>query len=159
MNSKPKMVISPAKALGVCVKAMDWKVEFQNDICEQACGKTRGAVCRKSCRLWTVEEGALSSKGVRVYPFRDLNGIRYDVVVIRQEEGILTFLCPVEKAQGETQAHLSALGLSEREVEVVLLLKEGHTHLEICHHLNIRKGTLKTHLKNIRVKMARQTPP
>jgi DNA-binding CsgD family transcriptional regulator len=54
---------------------------------------------------------------------------------------------------------IAYLGISEREVEVLELLAEGHSNKEIGEHLFVSPNTIKTHLANLygKLEVSRRT--
>jgi len=51
------------------------------------------------------------------------------------------------------KAKIKTLGLSDREMEVLQLISEGHSNAEIGERLFIAETTIKTHVSNLFVKL------
>ncbi|MBN2501676.1 MAG: helix-turn-helix transcriptional regulator [Anaerolineales bacterium] len=58
----------------------------------------------------------------------------------------------LQRAHPRQQARLLAASLTHRERQVALLLHQGLSRRQICLHLHIAPETLRTHLRNIRMK-------
>lgn len=50
---------------------------------------------------------------------------------------------------GIDKAKISALGITDREYEILLKISEGHSNKEIGTHLFISESTVKTHVSNL----------
>ena len=58
-----------------------------------------------------------------------------------------------KKNDTELRKKLEVLGLTERETEVLILISEGYKNLDIANRLFVSQNTVKTHIKNIFLKL------
>ncbi len=63
------------------------------------------------------------------------------------------YILTYEQVQPVTSERLRALGISQREEEIIRLLVEGSSNQEIAKQLYISVNTVKTHIKNIYAKL------
>jgi len=63
-------------------------------------------------------------------------------------EDFIRDVMSVEKAD-DTKSATTKVNLSEREIEIVILITEGNTNKEIANKLFIAENTVKVHVKNI----------
>ncbi len=59
----------------------------------------------------------------------------------------------LETAAPDGTAHLLAVGLTERESEVLRLLARGRSNAEIAAELSVGEATVKTHVSNVLQKL------
>jgi LuxR family maltose regulon positive regulatory protein len=66
-------------------------------------------------------------------------------------------VAPAQDAPVELAPVIGSLLLSERELQVLRLLADGHRNKEIADRLFVSETTVKAHLRNINVKLGAQS--
>lgn len=146
--------------MGVCVKDLDQKIVFQNDLCKGVCGKLDSVVCKKGCMSMYLksETCAAANEGAQLFSSRVLeDGKAYDIIVLNDGSTITTLLYPLGAKHDKEMEFLEQHGLSKREAEIMQMLVRGATNSEVAEKLGISRATLKTHLNNIYKKLPSST--
>ncbi|MFN8473500.1 MAG: response regulator transcription factor [Anaerolineae bacterium] len=110
--------------------------------------------------LTTFSEADLAQKAIRAgaasYLLKSISTVELAAAVRDAARGRHTFSPEVTQALAEAASNRPqppTSHLSERELEVLRLVAEGKTDLEIGHDLHITKSTARFHLKNIFAKL------
>jgi len=137
--------------MGVCIKNSDGEVLQQNNLCLKVCGDCIGDVCEVACmELYSKDKSRQwQNWGSRVYNNSFVHNAYYDITLLCSEEHVVTFLQPLNEKYKIALTYYKKLDLTKRETEVISLIVQGISNLEICQNLSVSKATLKTHLNNI----------
>ena len=144
------------KKLGICIKAKDTTVEYQNSKCQEICGNQLGIKCEKGCVLkLDAEKNSEKSAqtGFRLYRNKSVDNQIVDSVVAQDGEKIVTLLLNSEEFILSQMNLIRNYSLSPSELAIMKKFLKGHTHSEIAGQLFISKSTLRTHLNNIYKKL------
>ena len=137
--------------IGRCVKDVNAKVVFQNDLCIKTCGDMNGAICSEGCmESYSPTRGMTLMKNLRVD--------HHEVDAVLINDGVtLTTLLYINELNKEVRAKeiaiLLSYGLSKSELNIFLKVIDGKKNSQIKTDLFISKSTLKTHLNNIYKKL------
>lgn len=135
---------------GLCVKALDRTVLYQNASCISRCGDLKTTRCRKGCmKGYHAKQGGVLLQGIKKTSLKDFGGIGFEVIVVNDGSRLVTLQCPVErKVQGALNA-LQRFGLTKTETNIIELRLRKFSNAKIAQKFFISKCTLKTHLNNI----------
>lgn len=137
--------------VGLCIKDLEFKVFFQNEMCLNFCGNREGEVCRQGC-LSTFKKNNKADSFIEgltnIGLFQARNGI-VEGLVINDNEHLTSVLYPAQKVCENIIEKFKARSLSETEMKVVIAKLEGWKNREIAEKLFISHATLKTHINNI----------
>ncbi len=144
--------------MGVCVKDTSGKVLQQNALCLDICGDCSGDVCEVACmELYAKDESQQwQNWGSRVYKNSFAHHAYYDITLLCTENRMITFLQPLKEKYKMALSYYEQLNLTKRETEIISLIIQGVSNLDICEKLSISKATIKTHLNNIYKKVSDQ---
>lgn len=139
------------KNVGVCIKDKDGRVQEQNTYCRDICGDQLSVVCHKGCMLFRVIERGQPAfhDGMQVHRRQMIEGQPHDVLLIEDEEALVSILYPLKQKLKDEKNLLDQYDLSAREQEIGALIMEGKSNEHIARELNIALSTLKTHINNI----------
>lgn len=113
-----------------------------------------GKTCDKNCVRFFHEKDLVKNShlGIELFKNKIFANQLIDLVLIFNSVNIITVLCPKNSLDAEL-LELKGRGLSNRELEIVNLRRQGFKNVEIEEHLHIAHSTLKTHINNIRKKI------
>lgn len=151
-NSADKIPMS----IVYCVKDGSGQVKYQNEACLQQCGNKQNTVCSGGCMVHhkKVPE-ALQPLGIHVTSNVPLGAKNFDIALVTTPSQILTIALPLQVDDTARKEELLKRGLTEREVEIALLVIEGCSNRQIAKRLHIAHSTVKKHLYSIYGKIPR----
>ncbi len=158
------MSIQDLKKVGVCIKDLEQKVLYQNDLSLHMCGQQMGQACEKACKKLCEEmqECSAISQGMRLFKCTEIEGVKVDITIINDGERISTFFYPLDNQQDQQQkqeAYFAERGLTKSEIRIMQMVLQGMINSEIAEKLFISKATLKTHLNNAYKKLPASMRP
>jgi hypothetical protein len=142
----------------ICVKDFAGKVLFQNTQCLQLCGDMvkEGKACDKNCMLLYMrdQECPERDEGTQYFPCQLIENQYYDVYFLNSGENLTSILYPLKNRLSVDMEYFTQFEkLTQKEKDIVSLVLRKAANKEICHQLNIKKDTLKSHLKSIYQKL------
>lgn len=144
-------------SLIICVKNIEGGVLYQNDACLQLCGNMLESQdpCKKNCMTRYVYDKSCPKReeGTQFYPSQIVEGEYYDIVFINDQKSLVSLLYPLNHKYEIEIKYFSQFNLTKREIDIVSLVVRNYVNKDITEKLNLKKGTLKTHLNNIYKKL------
>ena len=142
--------------MGVCIKNSSGKVLQQNELSLEICGDCTGDVCEFACmKLFAEDEvSQWQNWGSRVYSNSFVHDAYYDITFLCSDNHLFTFLQPLKEKYEVALSYYQKSDLTKRETDVILLIIQGVSNIDLCDKLSISKATLKTHLNRIYKKVS-----
>jgi len=142
----------------ICVKDSAGKVLFQNGACLKLCGEMykEDSVCDKNCMLRYVRDIECPDReeGTQYFPCQLIDDNYYDIFFMNTGESLVSILYPLKsRLETDLKYFTQFKELTKKETEIVSLILKKVVNREICLKLEIKKDTLKSHLKNIYQKL------
>lgn len=143
--------------LGICIKTLDKKVTYQNEICIKICGVKISENCHKGCmENYDTKSPKIINEGMNLIKCQNVDGSITDATVVNDGKNLITILYPlIDKINSIDQnlINLKKHGLTKAELDILSLVLKGMSNKEISQKLFIANSTLKTHLNNIYKKL------
>lgn len=145
--------------IGVCIKSLSGRVLYQNKYCNQICGDHVQEVCtsQDGCMKFrqNINNNEEWADGIEVFKSKKIGEQSefYDVAFIKNDSKLVTLLQPLENKSEVLEKITKKYRLTKKENEVLGLIMDQKTNIDISKNLNISKATLKTHINHLHQKV------
>jgi DNA-binding CsgD family transcriptional regulator len=138
--------------VGVCVINNDGIVIYQNDLVASSCANTCGKECTAKNHILCKYVDSFTEGTVRI-PIQQIHGKYYDVIGVGMKDYRMVYLVPIQSDKVDLLQELEASALTSKEKEVAALMIAEFSREEIARVLHVSENTIKTHIKNIYLKI------
>ncbi len=138
--------------VGVCVINNDGVVIYQNAIVASSCSDICGKECNAKNHILCKYVDSFTVGTVRI-PIQQIHGKYYDVIGVGMKDYRMVYLVPIQNNKVELLRELDASALTSKEKEVAALMIAEFSREEIARVLHVSENTVKTHIKNIYLKI------
>lgn len=142
-------------SLGVCIKDLEKKVLYQNEISKSLCDNQSGCVCEKGCMenyQPSIEDVYLEGISKRKVVTNEKHS--FEVVVINDGKQILTLQYKLSDKVKKILTKIQEFKLTNKEEEIIKLKILRVSNKVIAANLDIAEATLHTHLNNLYKKLS-----
>lgn len=143
--------------MGVCIKNLDKRVIYQNDLCIKLCGDKRDQKCFEGCmeNYKALSAEGIIDVGVSKPLYCERSNEHIHSTVINDGNSLTTFFVLIADKLKNKLSYYQRLGLTKSEMGIISLKIKGLHNKEIAKKLFISLATLKTHLNNIYKKVSK----